>query len=221
MAIQPRDFERLMNQARVKLPGASDAGLKGELFDVIDEFVSDSNTWDEWITLPIVSGLQDYSVTPAHGGAILRMVTIFDQNSIVVPAFITELYPPGANIHLVWPQSTNYSANAVFIKKVVLPNNRDDIPEAPSWLFPIYGRYVLDGLLGKMMTQPTKSYSNDSQGTYHLRRFRDGISMAKVAKERGNLKGGQAWRFPNQFRSNSQRGGVSTPFPTPSSWGGV
>ena len=38
MAIQKRDFDRLMNQARTKLTGASEAGLKGELFDVITEF---------------------------------------------------------------------------------------------------------------------------------------------------------------------------------------
>ena len=40
MAIQERDFERLMNQARVKLPGASEEGLKGELFDVIVQLMA-------------------------------------------------------------------------------------------------------------------------------------------------------------------------------------
>ena len=221
MAIQERDFERMMNQARIKLPGSSDAGLKGELFDAIKEFVDDSNIWDEWIDVAIVPQTRDYSIVPSHGGMITRLVTVLDPNCITLPAFLPHIRPPGAILQLVWPQNNPYTAKALVTKQVTLPTTRGDVPDAPDWLLPMYEQQILDGLLGRMMTQQSKSYSNETQGTYHLKRFRDGIQVAKTAKARGNVQGGQAWRFPRQFRTNSQRGGVSTPFPTPSSWGGV
>jgi hypothetical protein len=107
----------------------------------------------------------------------------------------------------------------LFIKKVTLPTTKESVPDAPDWLLPTYHRPILDGLLGRMMQQQAKSYSNDKLAEYHLKRFRDGIAMTKTAVMRGNLFGGQSWRFPRNFRSNSQRGGVSTPFPSATSWG--
>jgi hypothetical protein len=219
MAIHDRDFERLMNQARVKLPGASESGLKGELFDVINEFFDVTNAWFEWMPIQIVPNLQLYAVNPQKGGMIIRLVCIFDPNKVILPAHMAEIEPPGAKIFLTWPQNIVMTAHAMFIKNIVLPNTKDEIPDAPSWLLPMYERYILAGLLGAMMAQPTKGYTNMAQSQYHLKRFRDGMAMVKTAVARSNLVGGQSWRFPSQFRSNSQRGGVSTPFPTPTSWG--
>jgi hypothetical protein len=219
MAIHERDFERLMNQARIKLPGASDEGLKGELFDVVSEFFDVSNAWFEWMQIPIVANQQAYTVNPQKGGMIIRLVCVFDPNKVILPAHMAEIWPPGANIWLTWPQNINMTANAMFIKNIILPNTRDNIPDAPGWLLPTYERYILAGLLGVMMAQPGKPYTSPGQSTYHLKRFRDGMAVVKTAVARSNLVGGQSWRFPSQFRSNSQRGGVSTPFPTPTSWG--
>jgi hypothetical protein len=219
MAIQDRDFDRLMNQARVKLPGVSDEGLKGELFDVINEFFDVSNAWFEWVQIPIVAGNQLYALNPVQGGMFIRLVCIFDPNKIALPAHMAGINPPGANIWLTWPQNISFTANGMFIKNVILPNSRDNIPDAPGWLLPMYERYILAGLLGNMMAQPSKGYTNPMQSQYHLKRFRDGMAMVKTAVARSNLVGGQSWRFPSQFRSNSQRGGVSTPFPSSSGWG--
>ena len=219
MAIQERDFERLMNQARVKLPGASEEGLKGELFDVINEFFDVSNAWFEWMQIPIVANQQLYTVNPQKGGMIIRLVCIFDPNKVALPAHMAEICPPGANIWLTWPQNISMTGNGMFIKNIILPNSRDNIPDAPSWLLPMYERYILNGLLGTMMAHPSKGYSNPQGSVMHLKKFRDGMAMVKTAVARSNLVGGQSWRYPGNWRSNSQRGGVSTPFPTPTSWG--
>ena len=219
MAIQERDFERLMNQARVKLPGASEEGLKGELFNVINEFLDVTNAWFEWMQIPIVAGQQAYTVNPQKGGMIIRLVCIFDPNKVILPAHMAELHPPGADIWLTWPQNVTMTGNGMFIKNVILPNSRDNIPDAPSWLFPMYERYIEAGLLGTMMAHPSKGYTNMASSVYQLKRFRDGMAVVKTAVARSNLVGGQSWRFPSAYRTNSQRGGVSTPFPEPTSWG--
>ena len=224
MTIRKADYERLMNQARVKLTGASEGGLKGELFDVINEFFQDANCWVESIAITIINGVQDYTLIPQQGGLILRLVGVYDNNQITYPAFLEDVGPsgaslfPGGNLHLVWPQQQNSPVQVPVTKTIILPNSREDIPDAPDWLFPKWGLKILDGLLGKMMTQQNKSYSDQTTGTYHLKRFRDGIQIARVAAMRSNLYGGQAWRFPTTFRQSSQRGSVSTAFPAPTSW---
>ena len=230
MAIQIRDFERLMNQARVQLPGSSDAGVKGVMFDIIDEFFDVSNSWTEWLSLAIMPGAQIYAIYPKYGGMINRLVTALDSNQVVLPAGISfgdapasnatvHVDPPGVVLSLTFPQNTSYSASVLVTKKTIMPTGADDIPDAPSWLFPLYARYILEGTVGTLMMQKGKSYTDFNNAPFHLKKFRDGMAMAKTATMRSGIFGGQSWGYPRLFRTNSQRGGVSTPFPTPSGQG--
>jgi hypothetical protein len=219
MSIQKQDLDRLINECEVQLPGATRAGIKGVLFNVIDEFLSDSNSWPEWIPLTIVANTQQYQITPAQGGQIKRLGQLVDQNCVIYPATITGLEPPSATIWLVWPQNMTVNVNAVVYKSIVLPNQHDQVPDAPSWLIPQYERVIEAGVVGRMQMHKAKSYSDPTNGPINVKRLRDGIAMARAQAARGYLYGGQAWRFPRNFRTNSQRGGVSTPFPSPSSWG--
>lgn len=236
MAIQERDFERLMNQVRNQLPGSSDSGIKGVMFDVINEFFDVSNAWTEWLQFSINVNQQLYSIYPQHGGMILRLIAVYDSNQVPLPASIVlgpqpnntsssvpaqYIPPPGALLSLTFPQNTSMQGSILVAKNVILPNNKDEIPDAPSWLFPFYGRYITEGIVGTLQLQKGKPYYDPSPlgAQFHLRKFRDGMAMAKVATMRSNLFGGQSWRYPAQWRTNSQRGGVSTPFPTPSGQG--
>jgi hypothetical protein len=218
MAMQDRDVQRLLNLARDNLPGTSDAGLKAVLFDVINEFFDCSNAWLEWLSVPIITGTQTYRIIPQKGGMIIRLVTAFDPNKIGLPAVLDELCPPNADMCLTWPQNTNFTASVLVVKNVY-QTVQEDIPDAPSWLLPMYERYIQEGLLARMMMQPGKQYTNRQDAPAHARKFRDGMAMVKTAVMRSNLMGGQSWRFPSQYRTQSQRGGVSTPFPSPTGWG--
>ena len=213
-----QDVDRLLNLARTELVGASDAGIKAQLYDVCREFFKDSNSWYEHIKLSVIANERHYRITPADGGMILRLAAVFDNNKIALAAILPHLDPPSAELELVYPQNISFTARVVVTKQIVEPTTDDMLPDAPRWLLPVYHETILDGVLGKMMGQSTKSYSNDTLSTYHLRRFRDGIMQARVASERANLYGGQSWRYPNSYRTTSQRGGVSTPFPRPTGW---
>ena len=213
-----QDVTRLLNLARTELVGASDAGIKAQLYDVCREFFKDSNSWYEHIKLSVIANERHYRITPADGGMILRLAAVFDNNKIALAAILPHLDPPSAELELVYPQNISFTARVVVTKQIVEPTTKEMLPDAPRWLLPVYHETILDGVLGKMMGQSTKSYSNDTLSTYHLRRFRDGIMQARVASERANLYGGQSWRYPNSYRTTSQRGGVSTPFPRPTGW---
>jgi hypothetical protein len=75
------------------------------------------------------------------------------------------------------------------------------------------------GMLGKMMSQPSKTYTNLAGAKENKALFKDAITNVRTFTMRNHILGGQSWRYPSSFRTNSQRGGVSTPFPTPSGWG--
>jgi hypothetical protein len=199
-----------MNQARVKLPGSSDAGIKGELFDVLTEFFDSSSSWLEQLTIPILAGTTNYSLVPAKGGQIIRLVGVFDPNQVAQPAFMADF----STLQLINPPNLPQNYTVTVVKNVVLPTSRDAIPDAPEWVLRVYERYILAGLLGAMMGQMAKSYSNPQQSLYNLKRFRDGMAMARVATIRQNTVGAQAWSFPRQYRSGGQRGGVSIGNPT-------
>lgn len=212
MAINKADFDQLMNQARIKLIGASENGLKAELYDVLSEFFNDSSCWTQDVTIPYVSGTQNYSFSVAEG-QIIRLSGVSDWGST------TPISPPPPNISVtpvaaLMPNigslilknapNTNGFYQATVVTNVGLPTTREMIPIAPDWVLPIWHVGILDGVMGKMMCEPNKSYSNPTQGAYHLKRFRDAIARARVSKLRANTNGAQAWRFPQSFHTRGQ-----------------
>ena len=220
MAINRTDFEQLMNQARVKLVGASDAGLKAELYDVLTDFFNDSSCWTQIVTVPYIANQRDYPVFVPEG-QIIRLNGVSDWGTIVpippgslipagtpAPLFVPALMPYIGLLSVKnIPNSAGYY-QAEFVTNVALPTDKHMMPSAPDWVLPLWHTAILDGILGKMMTSPNKTYSSEKQGVYHLKRFRDGIARARITKLKANTVGAQAWRFPQQFRSISQQSGV-------------
>jgi hypothetical protein len=74
-----------------------------------------------------------------------------------------------------------------------------------------YRSVILDGLLGRMFSQPAKPWTNTQLSVFHMRKFKIGIAGARVEWTRNNNYRQQAWRFPS-FAGGTQRGN--------SGWGG-
>jgi hypothetical protein len=213
-------MDQLMTQATVKLVGVSDGALRAEFYDVLTEFFNDSSCWTECVTFQYQPNVIAYPVDVSEG-QIIRLNSVMDWGPTVPPLLTAAITPgtPGPlgmpalmpQIGLVVlsniPNQTGY-AQAIFTLNCSLPTSRDGVPIAPDWVLPIWHVGLLDGLLGKMMNDPNKSYSNAASATYHLRRFRDAIARARVSKLRANTLGSAAWRYPQQFRSLSQQSGV-------------
>ena len=222
MAINNEDMTRLMNQARIKLIGASDAGIKNELFEVFTEFFDISSCWTEQVDIDALAYQKDYDISVSEGQVIrlggVAASSIYSTSATLEAAEAlnngqslgfhpqTAFMPDFGTLHLINPPSSPQTMRMMVIKNVALPTTRDAVPLAPSWVLPVYSRYILAGILGNMMNHPQKSYSNDTLGTYNLKRFQDGIARARVAAMRGNTFGAQAWSFPQGFKTRSQRG---------------
>lgn len=215
------ELEHFLNQCRVKLVGASDSGIKLEFYDACKEFLKDTNSWIEHIHLPVIAGQHDYQLVTRRGGQIIRLLGVWDGNRLPVPATMQEF----GKVHIRWtPNVTSTIAEppvlgqanpylVVVVKNVERPTTRDDIPIVPDYLLRVYSECLIDGVLGRMMTQTSKSYSNQVQGMYHLKRFRTAMVEARVAAATQNTVGAQNWSFPRNFRVNSQRGGMVTAWP--------
>lgn len=218
--IAMQDFDQLMTQATAKLVGVSERAMQAEFYDVLSEFFNDSSCWAEAVTAQYQPNVVNYPFNVSEG-QIIRLVGLSDWGptappdpfSAITPGTPAPLPLPALMPHrgVVTlsniPSSPGYM-QAKFTINCSLPTTKKGPPIAPDWVLPIWHVGLLDGLLGKMMSDPNKSYSNPTGSVYHLKRFRDAIARARVSALRANTLGSGAWRFPQQFRSMSQQSGV-------------
>jgi hypothetical protein len=223
MALAALDVAYVMNECRIKLTGASDSGIQQELWGVIKEFLQDSNAWIEHQKLLVTAGIQCYNVVPRDGGQIIRLIGVVDGNRLPVNATMQNLgrldIHQQINVSSVDIAPTDHTTAAnhpwcfAIVKNIAFPATRDGIPIAPEFVLKVYSGAIIDGVLGKMMLQQAKSYTNKELGTYHLKRYRDEIGIARNDTWNQNVQGGQRWRFPNQFATHNQRGGSVQTWP--------
>lgn len=206
MPIAAQDVTQLLNQARVRLPGASDAQLKAELYDVLTEFFEDSRCWLESVRFNVVTDTTVYEITPTEG-QIIGLVGVLDSQSYPQAALMPDLGRVILGVKPNVAQAPLYYY-AIVSKNVSLPAGRDQLPIGPDWVLPRWHLGILAGMLGSMMAHKDKTYSDEKRGGYHLRKFRNAIAQARVAALRQHTLGAQAWRFPQGFSNNTQRFGV-------------
>ncbi len=207
-----RDIARLMNEARSHLVGATDNTIQLALFGVMDDFFRGSNAWQEDIDVQVagndVAGTV-YQLVPTGASLIDKLMWVY-----VSPASAQELRGTAVSAAMSIPGEltlyTQPSSPAVYRATVALtvadPLTREGNVIFPEWVLQKYRAIILDGLLGRMMAQPNKPFSNLQLSVYHSRKFNSGISTARVEVQRNNKYRAQAWRFPG-YAGGSQKGG--------------
>jgi hypothetical protein len=211
------DIDRLMNNARTRLAGATDPLLQAELFNVMDEFFKTSNVWNEDIDIPIPgydAPNTIYEVTPSGPALINQLLWVDDVN----PDEPTDRGTPIAaamsvpgELTLKTQPTRNITYRVTVSLTVEDPVKRDGYVTFPTWVLHKYRDVILDGLLGNMMSQPNKPWTNTQLSVFHMRKFKNKCAAARVEWTRNNTYRQQAWRFPG-FARGSQRGR--------SNWGG-
>jgi hypothetical protein len=208
---QDQYWSKLLGQASVPLTGASDAALRVQLFDVLQEFFDRSNCWQEAIGFTVIPDTLEYPLRPLTG-RILRLYGVVDQNNVPQPAIM----PVIGTVRFLFPYTNTQPMTAMVVKNVDDPFACYP-PHIPEWVLPAHGLGILHGILGNMMLQPGMSYSNTALAQFHLAKFADAIAKARIAMSRANTVGSQNWAFPQQFRVSGQRRGFSTANVNPAS----
>lgn len=206
-----QDYARFINELRVVLPGTSDPGIYQACFGVFHEFFETTNAWQEDINVAVVADETTYQLTVAEGGEFKRVLGLVNENGSPVGAFKCSLtglvtLRNAPNAAAVWVATVS--------KTVGTPVDRDGKPMVPEWTFSQFYQCLIAGVLGRLMLQPRKPYSNLNSGRMEWARFRNLMGEAKQAVAKGNLFDAQSWRFPNAFATRSQRtrGGSDTSF---------
>lgn len=197
------DMNRLMDHARIRLPGALDTALQMELFAVMNEFFQSSNIWYEDIQFPVQPTNDTYLDNPdaytydviPDMGTITRLVGVVDSNGFAVRAYMPVL----GQIILNFSPNVADTYTARVALTVTDPTTRDGYPEFPDWILEKYGNDILEGVLGRMMSQIAKPYTSAQGAQFHLRNFKQAVGQAKVEASHQNVYRGQNWRFPQTF----------------------
>jgi hypothetical protein len=195
------DLNRLMDNLRVRLPGATDEALKLEYFSTMDQFFGATNIWTEDIDFEVTNDNKTYYVTPSGVANIVRLMGVVNSDGVTIAALMKV---PGEITLVDYPnQSDTYTLQLALTVKD--PVTRDGYPEYPDWILEKYGVDIIDGVLGRMMSQIAKPYSNERMAIYHMRRFQNTIAIAKVEAQHRNVYRGQSWRFPQTFARRRAR----------------
>ncbi len=201
--------DRLIKNARVSLPGSLDDAILLELFNVLDQFYRESNIWMENVPFSAFSGDPPgtiYYIEPESVSTIVRLISVvnvdgFNQRAFMsIPGEVTFVSPPPDH-----EPAKDYTYTAQVVLSIIDPMQRNGYPEFPEWTLEKYSTGILNGLLGRMMAQPAKPYTNLQLAALHLNAFRRTISIASTESIHRNVGNAQAWMFPQQFSTRSRR----------------
>jgi hypothetical protein len=195
------DITRLMNNARIKLPGALDSTIQLEMFGALDDFFQASNIWTEDIAFAVTPPSDTYTIYPGNDGIINRLMSLVNSDGVMQQA---TMYTPG-EIRLQFAPSQADTFTARVAKTVTDPTDNENFPVFPDWVVGKYGNDILDGVLGRMMGQIAKPYSSPSLAVFHLRKFQQTINKARAEAMHGNVYRAQNWRFPQSYASARHR----------------
>lgn len=202
--LQKTDVDNLMNQLRVELLGTSEALLRSMMYQVMTEFLNDSSWWTESIIINATPGKRHYNVTPNEGQIIRLGGVMLLPHGFFVPALMPEI----GTVVAEHAPNTAQQWVAHVVLNVSLPTLKDGVPIAPEGLLKQWFLGIKHGMLGEMMNQKDKSWSDPKGALFHQTKFRKYITDARVIKLKANTNGASAWRFPQGYRANSQQGGV-------------
>lgn len=197
------EMDRLMDNARVRLPGALDSAIQAELLTVMDTFFKHTNCWTEEVEINVgpasgtpVTEPDNYTFAFATAnGTPIRLLYVVNADgqpmraSMPIPGEIAVAYLPN--------QPETWTAKVVLTVETTVTS--EGYPSFPNWVLEKWGSELLDGLLGRMMSQPAKPYSSLQTGALHYRMFRNLLSRAKTETARQNTYAAQPWRFPQTF----------------------
>jgi hypothetical protein len=208
MTFATTDIDRLMDNARVNLPGALDGAIQLEIFNILNDFFQKTNLWTQDISFPVTTANTrgtTITVTPTTG-LINRLMYVLNAS---MDARAMSMPIPGSLLFVDVPNTTEtWTARVALTVTDPIASSGDSIgfPEAPAWILSKYNNGLLAGVLGNMYMQVSKPYTNSKMALMNVRKYGSMLSNAKSEARHQNLYGGQTWRFPGFARTTPQGG---------------
>ena len=207
---------RLIDTARLQTSGCLEGTLRLEFFNALKEFLRRSDCWREDVDIPTLPGVSDYELPTWGTGSVTKLVWLEGKRPPTSPQNPNARGSP-KNGMLLHPETLgpvlrlDYTPAVpeLWYAHVALtcadPTDSDGLPQMPAWIAEAYHDQLTSGLLSRVLLHPNKPYSNKDLAGYHGRRFNEGMALAKKDALQGYRHGGQAWTFPQTFRTRTQR----------------
>lgn len=212
-------IDDLINEIIVELPGATNNNIKLVTGIALREFLVDSACWRmELRPFTVKANKEDYYLDPPFSNTRILYVhhaSVKLGNSWVPMGNLNEgQYRNSVTNNIVSGRPQYFKGYADTPGKIAIhPKIAEDFEQGviptvslmyrEPWdgQIPVfitrYWREVLNaGILGKMMSQQDKPYSNPSMAKYHLRRFRSGIARAREMAKRQYTEADSDVKFP-------------------------
>ena len=168
-------LERIYEAVDYRLPGALRNVLKFELFLVLDEFFRKSLVWTDEVDFDTKLNRREYDIVPSMG-MIIHLNSI--QNGDNVP-YNGAVLLDSRTLQLRNEPNGVERLTANVSLTVTDPTTRDGDPYVPIEHYEANRNVLIDGLLGRMMIQPGKPYTNLALGQMHYTRFVSGCSRGR------------------------------------------
>ena len=201
--------DRIIQNIRVHTPGALDDAIKLELFNVVDEFLRETETWRVIVQFTTVANKQDYTIGYSNNTIITRINEIYSlNNAIHIPVGGYFISPYTLRLNTI-PSSGGDLVYLDITLTTTEPVKPDGFSDVPNWIWSRYSTIFEYGTISKLLTQSGKPYTSPQLAVVHYGKFRMGMSKAKTDYQTGFLKDGQAWAFPQSFATTRTYRGSS------------
>lgn len=191
-----KQFDRILTEARIRLPGAIDDTMKVEMFAVLDEFFRHSHIWQESVLLGVVTTKQKYDIDSNEWVATVNQL-MWVENKDKIP--VNASMEVTGELYLYSPPAENQTYTVRVALSVADVLDEDGYPQVPQWVITKYREGLKDGLLARMFIQPAKPYFNTDLAKYYNARWRTVLSSAYADSRQQNVFGAQRWKYPQQF----------------------
>lgn len=182
-------YARLLDNLRIALPGALDGTIQQELFNTVDELCRTANAHRAPFAITTVVGQSIYPVV-VSGFVTLTVMYASD------PGIVFDRDDGTATLASP-PEDVRTIALELSLGPDTLELPADWLPDT---VWERQYQALLHGVLGRMMGQIAKPYSDRITGAYHARRFRNLMAMARHDANTGGAPGAQRWRYPRHGR---------------------
>lgn len=186
-----------MDNIRVNLPGALDGAIKLELFNVLDSFLNETSLWTEDNNITLSSGQTTYGVSGTGVSRVIRLMFVSDPT--LTRSYQATMKLPGEIVFSSDPTDGEEVVARVALS-VVDPVDSEGYPYVPEWITEKYYECIKHGVLGAMMSQLAKPYTNERMAVYHSRKHRNLMAVARDEGRKMNLFAAQTWFYPQNFR---------------------
>jgi hypothetical protein len=191
--------QRLLDRARVVLPGARDNVMEMELLDVAEEACRVGHIWRMDLELDLVADQIVYDIALPTGAKFVALRSVTHDNTAIT---LANLYYDIGDATLTFdeyiPTADDVALGPMVLNFALTPET--EIGDISSTVLERYYQLFLDGLLARMFAHNAKSYSNAGRAIQHRRIFNVAVAVAKRDAQTQGVVGGQYWRFPRGMR---------------------